>query len=365
MNAPNQSLSDAALDLGFAPFDARRFFGRYRQYTIAMTAISGITRDAVADDPEMHEFVSDDQTAVGVVFQIRYAYAYPDPRTATHIAWPASIKKLLTLKAAEFEVGDRIAWLTIYDTRVAETLGGLQAWLDCTLDTLQAAGLQPDGNGCVECGAAPSLTSIFEGQVSRLCSACIGQQAVNRRDRHWGTRSGAIRTVCAGLGTAPVSAALWFGVWWAYDAIWSWITRGPEAPIVFLPNLILVGLLLATGFLIGAPVGYCLRGRSESGEYTTAVVAVVCTIVIVILGDWSYVTYLAHRESGVFSPVEALELLPTFWISSGVIGVLMRFALAAATVAGIVTIAGNKSKRSSNKIPSPADSKPRSMYHSR
>ena len=156
--------------------------------------------------------------------------------------------------------------------------------------------------------ASCSLSSA-DGKVAQICPACL-EERLGKRDRETAAPAAeAVPILLMSPAAAFVGALLWAAVWAGHTLLFENAGSG----IVFVPRLVMVGVMICVGFLVGGPVGWIIRQNRRRGKAASVSGAILFGSLAVVAGEILYLAWLIHHLFGVYSLSAALHVMPTYY----------------------------------------------------
>jgi hypothetical protein len=114
--------------------------------------------------------------------------------------------------------------------------------------------------------------------------------------------------VLRGILSSVIGGASWSAAWVGSDRLLRWAVG---TNFLFLGAAVLGALCAA--LVTGASVGLVLRRIVDCSIATRFIVAIICTVLAIAVGEFLYVLRMVYAESGAISLPIAFRVLIRFW----------------------------------------------------
>jgi hypothetical protein len=244
-----------------------------------------------------------------LLFQVRHWLMAEAPQLKT-MAYDTEIKTLLAEKTLDIEFDDRIAWLSFSVGAERVESATVLRVLSSIMEAFESAGLIGDPDLCHYCQKEKvNSISSSDGKVAQICPTCLDER-LGKRDREAAAPAAeAVPILLMSPAAAFIGAMLWAAIWAGHTVLFEHAGSG----IVFIPRLVMVGVMVCVGFLVGGPVGWIIRQNRRRGHAASVSGAILFGSLAVIAGEILYLAWLIHHLFGVYSLSAALQAVPIYY----------------------------------------------------
>ena len=278
-----KQLADLMQRLSLQPAGANNFFGKVLGFPLGVQVVLN-------------------SETTGLIFHVRHPFKTsnsPGPYTPD-----GCLAELILNRKADFDLDDRIAWLSFFDCAALLQEDKVYPLLTETLSGMKKAGFCPDGDLCHECQKESVAELKFDdGRVTQICQTCQRQeaQAVALHPHN------VPFIVGYGLVSALFAAISWAGAWSLYD----WCFSLFHSKTIYLPTMGLAVTYVGIGFATAFPSSFILKKIPRRGDKIAGWIGGAFVLIAVLVGELLYVAWMIYREVDVFNFKVAFTLLPS------------------------------------------------------
>lgn len=333
-----ETLWPIPLRLGLSRADDRHFFGTVQGFPVGLTIVP------TPIDPKSKK-PANGRPANTLLFQVRHVLEGNDIPGESMWQFGPAITDLLKIGKASVSMGDRIAWLDIYDDGTIANPEAVAGLVESYLGAMSAAGVANDPTICHYCGAGSVTAPRFaDERVAQICDSCMASR-VQATAEHNAVRSGSlVAAVIAGAGGAVIGGAMWGGLWIGWEYFLDWMADPVSGKAQVPMKIALVVMCLLAAGLVGVPAGLPIRLAPRRGVRASRLIGAAAGLAAIVLGEVVWATWGAYLAIGAFVPIAATSALPSLWSAQDYFVDFMKIAAAIAVVATAVGVARLKKK---------------------
>lgn len=306
MDNPEKQCLAFAASLELEPGNGELFFGRAGGFPVGL------------------KFIDPAGVAL-LLFQVRHLLSADAPALRA-VVYSAEVNQLLADKEVEIEFEDKMVWVTFaHGRRWLEKGTGRDLFLSI-LESFARAGLrQTQPETCHYCRQQPvPKVSCIEDKVVQICPACLEERSSRLRQNTPDATAGAVPLLLTSPFMMGVGALLWVGIWELYDRVFDLL----HTTSVEIPHLVIGLMILGMGFLVGGPIGWCIRQSQRRGSAISVSMAVICSVVSVCAGEVLSLVWAIYREFKAVSFSFAFAIMPDYYLHNNTMFLVLKAGVA-------------------------------------